>query len=324
MNDLISIVIPVYNGTNYMRQSIDSVLRQTYSPVEVLVVDDGSTDRTAEIAQSYGDAIVFIQKENGGVATALNTGIERAGGDYVAWLSHDDVFLPNKLERQMEFLRSNPQFQASYTDYDIINADGMITQTIKTPWYPRREALRRLFGQMYINGSTMLIERRCFDIAGYFNPNYRYAQDADMWIRLLQHFDIGRLAEPLTQYRMHGAQGWQSRPDFVSDVQNTYNEIFERLSVEDLFPELAERKNHPKTLAFRHAWMGDRVAKYHQWYDCADRYYARSVQQWPSWLNLSRYKYAVGSKRWWRPYWFLLRCFGKLQHEWRKRFPVQS
>ena len=99
----ISVIIPVYNGQNYLREAIDSVFTQTYKNYEMIVVDDGSTDKTWEMIQSYGSHLYGIQKENGGVASALNCGIRHASGEYIAWLSHDDLFLPNKLERQVDY-----------------------------------------------------------------------------------------------------------------------------------------------------------------------------------------------------------------------------
>lgn len=103
---LVSIVIPVYNGSNYVRYAIDSALAQDYHPLEVVVVNDGSTDggETESICLGYGDRIRYFDKENGGVATALNFAIEKANGEYVSWLSHDDAYFPNKVSKQMSRL----------------------------------------------------------------------------------------------------------------------------------------------------------------------------------------------------------------------------
>ena len=103
---LVSIIIPVYNGSNYMREAIDSALAQTYQNTEVIVVNDGSNDdgATDEIARSYGDKIRYFIKENGGVSSALNLGIRMMKGDYFSWLSHDDVYTPAKLEKQIALL----------------------------------------------------------------------------------------------------------------------------------------------------------------------------------------------------------------------------
>ncbi len=103
---LVSIVIPVYNGANYVAEAIDSALAQTYSRIEVLVINDGSNDNNAtrDIALSYGERIRYIEKENGGVASALNRGIKEMNGDYFSWLSHDDLYFPQKVQTQVDFL----------------------------------------------------------------------------------------------------------------------------------------------------------------------------------------------------------------------------
>ena len=99
-NPLVSIIIPVYNGENYVAEAIDSALAQTYDNIEIIVVNDGSEDRTDEICKSYGNKIRYFKKENGGTSTALNLGIKNMNGEYFSWLSHDDKYYPNKIKRQ--------------------------------------------------------------------------------------------------------------------------------------------------------------------------------------------------------------------------------
>ena len=102
-NPLVSIIIPVYNGSNYMCEAIDSALAQTYKNIEIIVVNDGSDDagKTEEIARNYGNKIRYICKNNGGVSTALNTGIANMKGLYFSWLSHDDIYTPDKIEKEI-------------------------------------------------------------------------------------------------------------------------------------------------------------------------------------------------------------------------------
>ncbi len=119
-NPKISIVIPVYNGANYLKEAIDSALSQDYGNYEVIVVNDGSNDNgeTEKIALSYGSNIRYFKKENGGVATALNLAIEKAEGEYVSWLSHDDAYFPNKLSCQVNYLKS-----LGYPERTILSAN---------------------------------------------------------------------------------------------------------------------------------------------------------------------------------------------------------
>ena len=106
-NIKVSIIIPVYNGSNYVNLAIDSALRQTYKNIEIIVVNDGSKDNTLKILKQYGDKIKLIDKENGGVSTALNLGIKNMTGDYFSWLSHDDLYYPEKIEREVNYLIEN-------------------------------------------------------------------------------------------------------------------------------------------------------------------------------------------------------------------------
>ena len=125
---LVSIIIPVYNGSNYMREAIDSALAQTYENIEILVVNDGSSDRgrTEAIAKEYGDKIRYIYKENGGVSSALNVGIRHMRGEYFSWLSHDDVYTPDKIEKQVEALSRLPDKSTLICcDYAHIDKDSM-------------------------------------------------------------------------------------------------------------------------------------------------------------------------------------------------------
>jgi hypothetical protein len=286
----ISVIIPVFNGTNYLREAIDSVLSQTYKNYEIVVVDDGSTDETWAVIQSYGSSLRSIRKENGGVASALNCGIQQAKGDYIAWLSHDDLFLPNKLERQVDFLKQFAQFKACYTDYYTIDENGKILEEIETPWYPRQEAIRILFGRVYINGSTMLIERRCFDKVGLFSERLRYTQDTEMWLRFSRYFEIGRVPEKLGKWRLHSSQGSQSIQIHRVEAQAMYQRIFEEFGIEGLFPEWKESANNPKTIARAYVWLGDTMSYDRGWHMFADEQYIYAIEVYPSLRNVARVK----------------------------------
>ena len=120
-NPLVSIVIPVYNGANYVAEAIESALKQSYKNIEIIVVNDGSTDNTEKIVKKYGDKIRYFYKENGGVASALNFGIKNMKGEYFSWLSHDDIYYPNKIERQIEELKNIDKDNILYSGFELIN-----------------------------------------------------------------------------------------------------------------------------------------------------------------------------------------------------------
>lgn len=289
----VSVVIPVYNGTNYLREAIDSVLNQTYNNYEIIVVDDGSTDETWAIIQSYGSKVRGIRQENRGVAGALNNGIRSSTSDYVAWLSHDDLFLPVKLQRQIEFLLQNNQFAACYTDYYQINQSGSILRAIESPWYPREQAMWVLFGQMYINGSTMLIDRNCFAKVGWFSEEWRYTQDAEMWLRILRHFSIGRVPEKLGKLRSHPAQGSINVENHRAEKQAMYKKVFCDFIADGIFPVDTGTTDATRKMAHAYEWLGNTMWIYRRLYDFADEQYGRSIALWPSWKNTARKKRVI-------------------------------
>jgi glycosyltransferase involved in cell wall biosynthesis len=293
----VSVIIPVYNGTNYLREAIDSVFAQTFADYELNIVDDGSTDGTWTLIQSYGERVRGFQKPNGGVASALNLGIANARGTWIAWLSHDDLFLPTKLEKQLSFLRRSPEFKACYTDYFVGDSAGKIVRAVETPWYPRAQALRALFGRSYIGGSTMLIERACFDAVGPFSEKWRSTQDTEMWLRMLRRFEIGRVPEKLAIERVHGAQGSQKTDVMRAETQAMYADFFDSVGVEGLFPDRRQYLHDRHALARALTWFGDTMAAHRRWFEFAEKQYRRSVTLWPSWRNAARWKLAVGANR---------------------------
>lgn len=210
-NPKVSIIIPVYNGANYIKHAIDSALDQTYNNTEVLVINDGSTDNglTEQIAQSYGDRIRYIKKENGGVASALNMGIENMSGDLFAWLSHDDVYKPHKVQTQVDFWveLGFPQDKIIFSDYELIDSAGTIIRTIILD----RDLLesKPLYAVLRgsIHGCTVLVPRAMFQRAGLFDINLPTTQDYDLWFRMTKHGQFIHLPEPLIYSRWHEEQG---------------------------------------------------------------------------------------------------------------------
>lgn len=207
---LVSIVIPVYNGEIFLRDAVDSALCQTYPHCEVLVVNDGSEDGTGAVLREYGDRIRVFSKPNGGVASALNTGIEHARGEYIAWLSHDDMFTPDKTEKQVQFLREQPDaYRVVFSDCRLIDAEGNALSPIRYDReLARRSSLNAVFS-MLLNGCAMLIPKRALIGAGLFR-DLRCAQDYDMWFRLARLLPFVHLPEIVCLSRQHAGQGTQS------------------------------------------------------------------------------------------------------------------
>jgi len=221
---LVSIVIPVYNGSRYLREAIDSALNQTYQNREVIVVNDGSRDdgKTEAIARSYGERIRYFAKENGGVATALNLGITKAKGEFVSWLSHDDAYTPMKLESQMDFLNTLPDNRRKevilYSHFFLMDESSVVFGRYTVPSIPPEKLYQALLCEMVflsplrrrkfgINGCTTLIPKAVFEKVGYFDEKLRTTQDYDMWFRMNRYFDFILTNDYLLNSRIHKEQG---------------------------------------------------------------------------------------------------------------------
>ena len=187
-NILVSIVIPVYNGSNYLGQAIDSALAQTYENIEVIVVNDGSKDDglTEKVALSYGDKIRYFYKENGGISSALNYGISHMEGEYFSWLSHDDLYVPNKIEKQIEKIETKNDI--ILCSGSLIDENGkMLIHHTKTldKTLTGRELFEEFLHRYALNGLGFLIPKHAFEKVGGFDESLRYLQDLDMWMRLM-------------------------------------------------------------------------------------------------------------------------------------------
>jgi len=201
---MFSVVIPTYNRAKYLRRAIQSVLNQTCTDYEIIVVDDGSTDRTRSVAASFGPQIRYIYQKNRGPSEARNTGIRAARGTYIAFLDSDDRFLPNKLQKNKEFLESHPDCKFLYSWYynvrgrrkRIDRSGGRIRDLDQF----RYHLYKRSFT---VRTSTVVIHRSCFEEVGGFNRKYRYSQDWDMWLRLASKYMGYCQPAALVLYRRH-------------------------------------------------------------------------------------------------------------------------
>ncbi|HII40168.1 MAG TPA: glycosyltransferase [Thermoplasmata archaeon] len=210
----VSVVIPVYNQETYLGAAIDSVFAQTFRDLEVVVVDDGSTDRTPDVVASYGSRVRALRQPNAGNAAAFNRGVRASTGRWIAWLGSDDVWVPTKLERQVDAVRSRPAAGLVYTDVVTMDAGGKALYTTEFPCPDEREAcLRFLLRKNFINVSTALVRRDVFESLGPFDEKDWLCADYDMWLRVAERYDIVRVPEPLVWYRVHPGQLSRKGPE---------------------------------------------------------------------------------------------------------------
>lgn len=238
----VSIIIPVYNGSNYLKFAIDSALSQNYSNFEVIVVNDGSNDQdaTKNIALKYSKKIRYFEKENGGVATALNLGISKMEGDFFSWLSHDDLYYPDKLEKQIDFYHGLTDNKVIvFSNQDIIDSKGRI-QKSKNIKFDSSNIVFNLLIDSFIGGCSLLIPKQLFSDVGIFNPALKAVQDYDLWFRALNKGYIFKHC-PITSNmsRIHFLQDSIKKKN---ECQNEYQKSFSNI-IESINPELILIKN---------------------------------------------------------------------------------
>ena len=210
---LVSIIIPVYNGSDYLSQAIDSALAQTYENIEIIVVNDGSSDggKSERIALGYKDRIRYFKKENGGVSTALNLGISHMRGQYFSWLSHDDLYMPEKIESQVGLINVRDDSMIYMCGTSFIDADtrpvNRPQRRIKNGIFAPPAMLNEVFSGFNINGCALLINKELFERFGLFDEQLRYMQDLELWYRMMIN-GVSFLydSRPLAVSRIHRKQ----------------------------------------------------------------------------------------------------------------------
>ena len=202
---LVSIIIPCYNGEKFLQEAIDSALNQTHRHIEIIVVDDGSTDTSRVIAQNSN--VQVISKKNGGIASALNAGIVNAKGNFIKWLSADDVLEPSAIEVMLHEISINSHDYHKaifYTPYTIIDENGKKIADFKES--ERDESY--LWTAFYGNGSSSLIHRSIFKLCGLFDESLPHSEDYEFWLRATQLFGVELILIPFVtlKYRYHVGQ----------------------------------------------------------------------------------------------------------------------
>jgi len=221
----VTIVIPVFNGENYIRDAIDSALAQTYKNIEILVINDGSTDETEKIVKSYGNKIRYIRKKNGGVSSALNLAIKKMTGDYFSWLSHDDTYEPDKIETEIEYLKKFKLLDKKvilFSDYYLIDKKG---KTIGKSEKNEMEILKKpeyIFLKGHINGLSLLIPKAAFNEYGGFDEKMVCVQDYVMWKKMSKTYKFVHIPKKLVSTRWHNKQVTQTSPKVEEEGNKFY------------------------------------------------------------------------------------------------------
>jgi len=205
--DLVTVIIPTYNMGHYLPQAVQSALAQSYANVEVQIVDDGSTDDTPGIVRQWdGDPRVRVHRQtNSGLSAARNQGVALSSGRFVALLDADDMWLPEKLSRQMPLFQGRPELGVVYSDYERMDGEGHPLP--KGPTHMHRGWISGpLLIENFVSVSTTVVRRECFERHGGFDLALRTGEDYEMWLRLSVHYQFDFIAESTLRYRTWGGQ----------------------------------------------------------------------------------------------------------------------
>ena len=247
-SDVVSIIIPVYNAQEYLEECLNSALNQTYDKIEVIAVNDGSTDRSLDILEKYSNKIKIISKKNGGTASALNLGIKNMNGEWFKWLSADDVLYPNSIKELIDATKLLPNRKyILYSNYDIIDSHGKIVDRKTEPNYNELDSFSMnviLLDHFVGNGTTSLIHKSIIDEFGMFNETIGYKEDYELWLRYSVLYNCGLHLVPknLAKYRVHKKQLTKGNVTISLSQSNTIRKYI----LGKLAPE--ERKKYEKAL----------------------------------------------------------------------------
>lgn len=257
-NPRVSVIIPTYNRAHMIVECLDSVLNQTYGDFEAIVVDDGSTDDTEKVVKPYLDRITYIKQENQGNAAARNAGIREAKGEILAFNDSDDLWLPDKLERQVRYLDEHP-------DVDMVCGNGVffgdqkiegkkvIPDKRAVPLESDGVTLKAIFMKSSIRTPTIVARRHVIEATGGFDPDFKVCVDLDFAFRVLMKFKVAFINQPLFKLRRHtGHIGGDSERRTLFNIKAIEKLLREYPEARDLIGQ----DNINKRLAYRYYRLG--------------------------------------------------------------------
>ena len=250
----VSVIIATYNSAAYLKEAIDSVLAQEYKNFEIIIVDDGSTYNTKQLVEDLqshnSQSIKYIYQQNRGPAPARNNGIKHADGQYIAFLDADDIWLPDKLAKQMPCFTQKPQTGFVYCDNLFVNENNrLIENYIRKIELLEGSILLELFNDFFIITSGIVLKRECFDAIGLFDEKLLVGEDYEFFLRLAKNYQAGVIKERLFRRRVHAQS--LSRKDYALDARNDINTLIVFL------------RNNPAFYQQHRAQGSSRIANYY-------------------------------------------------------------
>jgi len=298
MQPKVSVVIPAYNAMSYLPKTVESVLRQTFTDFEVLIIDDGSSDNIGQwFSQLTDPRLKLISQENQGVSGARNVGIAHAQGTYIALLDADDLWEPSKLEKQVRCLEDNPKVGLVNTWVWLTDELGKPTGRMGTP-QAEGDVWQQLveFKPVYCCGSTPLIRRCCFETVGVFDRNLSGMADWDMWVRIASHYSFAMIKQPLVLYRQHPNNMSKDYQEMLKDFYTAIEKAFHPVPLNLLYLKARGSARFKLYLAWKSIDVLD--------YKPASHFHPQILAHYPqlicSW-ELIRLSIAITVLRWFGP-----------------------
>jgi glycosyltransferase involved in cell wall biosynthesis len=283
-----SVIIPAYNAEQYIERAIHSAIAQSYPASEIIVVDDGSKDRTFEIASGFGSPVKVIRQPNSGVAMARTTGVQLASGDWIALLDSDDMFLPEKLQRQRQIIESNKTLAIVYSGVRLLSDSGV---TSDRPAFSPEKLWPALRFRSPIVPSTAVIRKSALVEAGYFNTSFRICDDWYCWLSFVRRYSataFDAANEPLCIYRVSEGSLSKRTLEMLNEIERIVQD-----STSDL-PPISRSLWRRRSLS-RHYYETS-IALREQKSREFSRYMWKSLYLWPLWgeiVPFRRYKVAA-------------------------------
>lgn len=307
MDPLVSVIIPTYNREAFIAQAVQSVLNQTYTNIEIIVVDDGSTDNTREVLKEYDRRITYIYQERSERSGARNAGVRHSVGNYIAFLDSDDAWFPTKIEKQVHILNEKTDVGLVYVRVQFIDAEGNPYEGNSSWDEPVREALYEdLMTHNVITGSlsAIMVRRECLDRVGLFDESMNICEDLDLYRRIANYYKFHKIDMPLVRIRIHPentqhnpsvmAKGWEVT---ISKISLETPPQFEYYKYEAIIKILSQIANL--------YWQDRRLHRLFSF--CAKSFFHKPnwILTYGFWKNLARlslkkyskcYEFCVGNK----------------------------
>lgn len=277
MNSSVSVIIPAHNAEAYLADAIKSVLAQTTPPNEIIVVDDGSTDRTSDVARSFGRQVCYLHQSNAGPAAARNRGVAEARSGWVAFLDADDVWFPTKLEVQLNMLRTLPAKSVLCSDRLIF--EGIVpspTKHIDDPIPHKQLRVQNMIFRSTVATSSVLAPKDEILNAGGFDPRFPVAEDYALWLKLASRLPFIQVCSPLVAYRVTPTGLSQNLERMRDNELRVLEDFLASSHLDSTLPKRMTRKLR----ACLHLRTGIAFAEVHEW-QIAVKETVCSILLWP-------------------------------------------